>query len=31
VSNIGKEELLVMLWSNEVFDPEHPDTIPSQT
>jgi UDP-2-acetamido-2,6-beta-L-arabino-hexul-4-ose reductase len=30
VSNIGEEELLVMLWSNELFDPEHPDTIPSQ-
>lgn len=30
VSNIGEEELLVMLWSSEVFDPERPDTVPSQ-
>lgn len=26
VSNIGSEELVVMLWSNETFDPQHPDT-----
>ena len=27
VTNIGKEELIVMLWANEVFDREAPDTI----
>lgn len=27
ITNIGDEELVVMLWANEVFDPEHPDTI----
>lgn len=26
VTNIGADELLVMLWSNEVFDPARPDT-----
>lgn len=30
VTNIGEEELLVMLWSSEIFDPEHPDTFPSE-
>lgn len=27
ITNIGDEELVVMLWANEVFDREHPDTI----
>lgn len=26
ITNIGKDELIVMLWANEVFDPERPDT-----
>ncbi len=28
ISNIGKEDLVVMLWANEIFDRERPDTIP---
>ena len=27
VTNIGEEELVVMLWANEIFDREHPDTV----
>jgi UDP-2-acetamido-2,6-beta-L-arabino-hexul-4-ose reductase len=27
ITNVGSEELIVMLWANEIFDPEHPDTI----
>ena len=27
ITNVGSEEMLVMLWANEVFDPERPDTI----
>ncbi|MEO6527854.1 MAG: NAD-dependent epimerase/dehydratase family protein [Gemmatimonadaceae bacterium] len=27
ITNIGREELVVMLWTNEVFDPEKPDTV----
>jgi UDP-2-acetamido-2,6-beta-L-arabino-hexul-4-ose reductase len=27
ISNIGETEMVVMLWANEVFDREHPDTI----
>lgn len=27
ITNIGDEELVVMLWANELFDPENPDTI----
>lgn len=27
ISNVGLDQLIVMLWTNEVFDPEHPDTI----
>ncbi|MEO5757996.1 MAG: NAD-dependent epimerase/dehydratase family protein [Mesorhizobium sp.] len=27
VTNIGDEELVVMLWANEIFDRAHPDTI----
>lgn len=26
VTNIGEEEMIVVLWANEVFDREHPDT-----
>ena len=26
ITNIGIEEVIVLLWSNEVFDPKHPDT-----
>ncbi|MEF3365386.1 NAD-dependent epimerase/dehydratase family protein [Methylocystis sp. 9N] len=26
ITNIGDDELVVMLWANEVFDPAHPDT-----
>ena len=27
ITNIGDDELIVMLWANEVFDRERPDTI----
>ena len=27
ITNIGREELIVMLWANEIFDPKRPDTI----
>jgi UDP-2-acetamido-2,6-beta-L-arabino-hexul-4-ose reductase len=27
VTNIGDEEMIVMLWANETFDPQRPDTI----
>jgi UDP-2-acetamido-2,6-beta-L-arabino-hexul-4-ose reductase len=27
ITNIGKEELVVMLWANEIFDQDNPDTI----
>ena len=27
IKNIGSDEMLVMLWANEVFDQENPDTI----
>lgn len=30
ITNIGEEELLVMLWANEIFDRENPDTIAMQ-
>lgn len=26
ITNIGNDEMIVMLWANEVFDPAHPDT-----
>ena len=26
IKNIGKDELIVMLWANEVFDKDNPDT-----
>ena len=28
VTNIGKKELIVMLWANEIFDKKKPDTVP---
>jgi UDP-2-acetamido-2,6-beta-L-arabino-hexul-4-ose reductase len=30
ITNIGKEELVVMLWANEIFDCTNPDTIASK-
>lgn len=30
ITNIGRDEMIVMLWANEVFDREHPDTIASK-
>ena len=27
ITNIGDKEMIVMLWSNEIFDRQHPDTI----
>lgn len=27
ITNIGEEDLVVMLWANEIFDRDHPDTI----
>lgn len=27
ITNIGNEELIVMLWANEIFDPNKPDTV----
>ena len=30
ITNIGNEEMLVMLWANEIFDLDNPDTIPSK-
>lgn len=27
VTNTGREEMIVLLWANEIFDREHPDTI----
>jgi len=30
VTNIGTEDLVVVLWANEVFDHAHPDTIPAK-
>jgi UDP-2-acetamido-2,6-beta-L-arabino-hexul-4-ose reductase len=29
ITNIGSDEMIVMLWANEVFDPEKPDTFAS--
>ena len=26
ITNVGKEDMVVMLWANEIFDPENPDT-----
>jgi UDP-2-acetamido-2,6-beta-L-arabino-hexul-4-ose reductase len=30
ITNIGEDEMIVMLWANEIFDREHPDTITSK-
>jgi UDP-2-acetamido-2,6-beta-L-arabino-hexul-4-ose reductase len=30
ITNIGKTELIVMLWANEVFDPVKPDTVSAE-
>jgi UDP-2-acetamido-2,6-beta-L-arabino-hexul-4-ose reductase len=30
ITNIGKDEMVVMLWANEIFDRERPDTIASK-
>jgi UDP-2-acetamido-2,6-beta-L-arabino-hexul-4-ose reductase len=30
ITNIGDEELVVMLWANEIFDRQHPDTVASR-
>jgi len=27
ITNVGEEEMVVMLWANEIFDRDHPDTI----
>ena len=27
ITNIGDDELIVMIWANEVFDRENPDTV----
>ena len=27
ITNIGTEDMIVMLWANEIFDPDNPDTI----
>ena len=28
ITNIGQDEMVVMLWANEVFDRQRPDTYP---
>jgi UDP-2-acetamido-2,6-beta-L-arabino-hexul-4-ose reductase len=30
ITNVGESELIVMLWANEIFDRDHPDTISSK-
>jgi UDP-2-acetamido-2,6-beta-L-arabino-hexul-4-ose reductase len=30
ITNIGSNEMIVMLWANEIFDRQHPDTITSE-
>ena len=30
ITNIGTEEMVVMLWANEIFDRANPDTIASK-
>ena len=30
ITNIGDDEMIVMLWANEIFDHDYPDTIPSK-
>jgi len=30
ITNVGSNEMIVLLWANEIFDHEHPDTITSE-
>lgn len=30
ITNIGKDDSVTLMWANELFDPEHPDTYPCQ-
>ena len=30
ITNIGSEDMIVMLWANEIFDSDNPDTIKHQ-
>ena len=30
ITNVGDDEMIVMLWANEIFDRDHPDTIASK-
>ena len=30
ITNIGQDEMVVMLWANEIFDRQRPDTIASK-
>jgi UDP-2-acetamido-2,6-beta-L-arabino-hexul-4-ose reductase len=30
ITNVGNDEMVVMLWANEVFDRERPDTVASR-
>ena len=30
VTNVGADELIVLVWANEQFDPAHPDTVPAK-
>jgi UDP-2-acetamido-2,6-beta-L-arabino-hexul-4-ose reductase len=30
ITNVGNDEMVVMLWANEVFDRERPDTVASK-
>ena len=30
ITNIGSDDLIVMLWANEIFDRDKPDTIPKE-
>jgi UDP-2-acetamido-2,6-beta-L-arabino-hexul-4-ose reductase len=30
ITNVGDDEMIVMLWANEIFDRDHPDTIASR-
>ena len=30
ITNVGSDEIIVMLWANEIFDPQRPDTISSK-
>ena len=30
VTNVGSDELIVLVWANEQFDPTRPDTVPAK-